>query len=258
MTPLLFIPSKNRPQLVAKNLKNWQQATSSVPIIVVVEPQDYQEYKSALPKTVELFKLPKDDKGIAYARKHILKYAARKDIDWIIQSDDDIRFSDDPAVLLRHIEKHGYAGMGAYNSYFQLSLGMHPNTGIHEHYGSMGQMCIGVNVPAYQEVGAYLSGIPSAEDVEALILLVHEGYGPWRIDSDFKINAGKRFEPGGLQAVPQSRQDIELEAYRMLCERFGPEYFSLRNLSKPNSAGLTKKYAIHWKRIYEDAGYDRS
>jgi hypothetical protein len=82
----IFIPTKNRVKncsfvqmLVANNL----QAT------LVVEPQDYEQYKNAYP-SMSFFVLPADNRGITFSRNCIKQYTEDNNIHKYWTIDDDI------------------------------------------------------------------------------------------------------------------------------------------------------------------------
>lgn len=83
----IFIPSKNRAdkQSTFEILKSvgLDNITN-----IVVEPQDYEEYKKL---GYPVIKLPENDKGISYSRNFILDYCRKNGIEYCIQMDDDIQ-----------------------------------------------------------------------------------------------------------------------------------------------------------------------
>jgi hypothetical protein len=80
----VYIPSKGRPDFAtAKQLNKVER-----PFTVFVEPQDFKAYSDA--GHVSIFKLPQNNRGIAYARQLIVEYVIGHDDSWFWMLDDDI------------------------------------------------------------------------------------------------------------------------------------------------------------------------
>lgn len=77
----IYIPSKGRPN--SKTINQLYGKDDN--FIIVVEPQDYQDYKKQYP-LAKFEILPKDNQGITYVRNHILNL----NISWYWMLDDDI------------------------------------------------------------------------------------------------------------------------------------------------------------------------
>jgi hypothetical protein len=82
----IYIPSKNR--LDNSTLLKFAETTQQE-ITVVVEPQDYENYKLKYPKFNYLV-LPKNNGGITYVRNFIKQYTENNSIDNYWQLDDDL------------------------------------------------------------------------------------------------------------------------------------------------------------------------
>lgn len=81
----IFIPSKGRPN--AKTLALLED--TGVGYTVVVEPQDVEAYAMRWPKhCIEV--LPDNDRGLPFARQHVLDLARDKGHQWFWMLDDDI------------------------------------------------------------------------------------------------------------------------------------------------------------------------
>jgi hypothetical protein len=80
----LKIPSKGRPDLAtAKQLNKVER-----PFTVFLEPQDFKAYSDA--GHASMVQLPENNRGVAYARQLIVKYAIGHDDSWFWMLDDDI------------------------------------------------------------------------------------------------------------------------------------------------------------------------
>lgn len=77
----IFIPSKGRPGCAT--------AAHFPEALVVIEPQDYDAYRHAMP-AAKLHVLPEDNQGIAYVRQHILNFERARNNAWYWMFDDDI------------------------------------------------------------------------------------------------------------------------------------------------------------------------
>ena len=89
---VVFIPSRNRAELLEKALPKWHEQQNVSHIYVVIERKDYHEYRKLWQKydKVGISVLPKSDQGINYSRNWIVQEAAELGYDKIIMSDDDI------------------------------------------------------------------------------------------------------------------------------------------------------------------------
>lgn len=82
----VFVPSKNR----IKNAKLLFMAVEQdYPLNVVVEPQDFEAYKTAFP-TLRIMSLPENNQGISYVRNWIKSFAKNAGLASYWQLDDDI------------------------------------------------------------------------------------------------------------------------------------------------------------------------
>ena len=79
----IYVPSKGRPDCITANqLKKYK-----INFNIVIEPQDYNNYKN---NWSNLLVLGKNDQGISYARQSIINYAKMNKQKWIWMIDDDI------------------------------------------------------------------------------------------------------------------------------------------------------------------------
>lgn len=85
LTYPIYIVSKGRP--TGKTFKLLKE--DNLKFTVVIEMQDYAEYKKHMPNAMYVI-LPEQDKGVAYARNFALDQANIMSYDWIWLLDDDI------------------------------------------------------------------------------------------------------------------------------------------------------------------------
>lgn len=80
----IYIPSKGRPTTVKTSV-----TLGGLDYVLVVEPQDYDEYTKVYPQN-QVLRLDKNDQGLAYVRNFIKKYSTEKGEEYHWQMDDDI------------------------------------------------------------------------------------------------------------------------------------------------------------------------
>lgn len=88
MSKFIFIATKGRPKNCTTMQKLVEENYGSV--MLVVEPQDKEQYKESFPDS-HILVLAKNDQGVTYARNFILAQAAEMKLDWFWMMDDDIK-----------------------------------------------------------------------------------------------------------------------------------------------------------------------
>ncbi len=88
MKLLIAIPSKNRVDTLVKYSWTWAKELK-IDVRVFVEPQDYDNYLSAIPEG-SLVKIGANNAGLGYAKKCIQLYAESEGYDVVMKLDDDI------------------------------------------------------------------------------------------------------------------------------------------------------------------------
>lgn len=85
VTPSIYICTKNRPGQV----KTLASLGTIQGVILVVEPQEYDDYKQAYPNVIVLV-LKENNRGLMYSRQAALEHARESGVVWFWLLDDDI------------------------------------------------------------------------------------------------------------------------------------------------------------------------
>lgn len=83
----IYVPSRGRAQL--SKLLLAASDLLEIDLTVVVEPQEEAAYRAAFP-SLEISVLPGSNRGIAYARNHVLDLSEAAGHDWFWMIDDDV------------------------------------------------------------------------------------------------------------------------------------------------------------------------
>jgi glycosyltransferase involved in cell wall biosynthesis len=157
---VVFIPTRNRVELVERVLPKWQQQDVDE-IVLMVERQERSEYRRIAKryKNVSTFQLPESNRGINYSRNQIVEAAYSMGCDRIIMSDDDIYPRPDSDVN-RLYEWKGLntIGIGIMVPFYGLMFG---NQTIKEQdrplmsKGALGKRCFSLNVKRAIAIGNF-------------------------------------------------------------------------------------------------------
>jgi hypothetical protein len=255
--PAVFVPSKSRADLLVKTVPYWEKARAWVHL--VVEEHEAQDYEAALsrldPTWVRLCILPKSWQGIGYARHWIVQEASRLGLDVVTIVDDDIGIASNIQVLEDFVRIHPEIPGAA--SQFQDKFrrwAVRNQKGPILTNQNVIRQCISFNVERAVHLGWYSSHMGMLEDTDLLLSGMKAKQFPWVLHGDVESkHLARRHDPGGMLAVPTPLQDLELEAFRVLGERHGKEFFYLarRHATTTAAEGNTFHVKVNWRKVHE-------
>lgn len=248
MNPCVYIPSRGRPENVAKLVKAWEAERFDV--VFMVEPDEWRTYRLSVPEdgfygiTVTVDCLPDRNLGVGYSRATCVEHAKAKGHETIILSDDDIR----PITGMKHLieaAEHPLAlGITSYHSYLDLALGVkgkYRNDVIVAHQSFMRMWAI--NISNVEAIGGFDKNLKCIDDNELKFRAAMNGF-PWMIHFGAKsASFGKRFAAGGVSSL--GNRAVENAADRIVDKHrlYSPEF--IRRVDTP------KAIQYKWSKIHD-------
>jgi hypothetical protein len=252
MKTAIYIPTKNRPDVLKKVLPYWEEY--NIPIYLVTEGQ-YSYQMKDLGHPVVLLRRP--DKGLGYARKWILKHAEHQGFKSIVMSDDDHKPAGDVHAMIQFATRRDVVGVGMWKSIYGLLLGR--ETALYAAAkkkkqaaflttGSVGYGVFAVNVKNVAKVGGFDERMVWAEDVPVCRFGMAQLGIPWYIytgawvKGEIKSNSGGQFS-FDLQEIRDTAQKIQQKQW--------PDYMTYSPRPE-RRVGHARNYRFAWKRFYCD------
>lgn len=250
---VVFIPSRNRAELVARVLPKWQQQDVDE-IILVIEKRDLAEYGylRSKYKNVSTLVLPEQNRGINYSRNQIVLRANYMGCDRIIMSDDDIYPRPDSDIN-RLYEWKGLntLGIGIMVPFYGLMFG---NKTIKTEdrplmsKGALGKRCFSLNVQRVLAIGNFDVRLHSGWGDDELVR-----QGMAALQATWYVHAGVngtsiagRYTKGGINDYHKEDQASRLRgqefSHRLIFKNWGPRY-----VSNPG-----KRMMFRWKLFMDD------
>ena len=174
----IFIPSKGRADqcLTAELLKE-----DGIPFMIVVEPQEYEEYNTIYEQD-ELLLLDENNLGLGYSRYFIKNYAKEKGYDYHWQIDDNVK-----RFMVRRNNKNIQANPKLVLSRAERYINQHNNIGIvglrHVLYAwtmedeyTFNNQCVSCVCLKSDTKANYRYNPPTVEDTDFSLQILLEGY----------------------------------------------------------------------------------
>lgn len=204
LRPRVYIPSRGRPENVAKLAKAWD--TELFDVVFMVEPDEVKPYRDNVPSdlfiTVAVEALPGRNLGVGFSRSRCVEHADADGLEAIILSDDDIKPITGMDLLIEAAENPLTLGVTSYHSYLDLALGTkgrHRDDIIVAHQSFMRLWAI--NISNVKAIGGFDKNLKCIDDNELKFRAVMSGF-PWMIHFGAKsASFGKRFAAGGVSAL---------------------------------------------------------
>jgi glycosyltransferase involved in cell wall biosynthesis len=250
---VVFIPTRNRVELIERVLPKWQQQDVDE-IVLMVERQERGSYKKVVRwcKNVSTFQLPESNRGINYSRNQIVMAANSMGCDRIIMSDDDI-FPRPDSDINRLYEWKGLntLGIGIMVPFYGLMFG---NKTIKAEdrplmsKGALGKRCFSLNIKRVIAIGNFDVRLHSGWGDDELVR-----QGMAALQATWYVHAGVngtsiagRYTKGGINDFhnedQEARQRGQELSHRIIYKNWGPKY-----VSNPE-----KRMAFRWKLFMDD------
>lgn len=213
----IYIPTKGRAKTI-KTITHFKPGE----VILVVEPQDYDEYKIQF-SDHKINILDKNDQGLAYARQSILEDSKRPF--WML--DDDI------VAFYRSVDGKNIQLNNAYNVLQELGKGFSDigvGQGALEYsqfswsatsdvaLNSYCDVCVWID-PVVRDVCSYIPGLVPKEDRDFTLQVIMSGFGTAR-SRRYSFKCPKNgSNKGGLYDV-YKQSSAEIIAVRKMCNKY--------------------------------------
>jgi hypothetical protein len=219
------------------------QATG-LPVTVVIEREDLDDYRGVIGSSFQMYVLPRSGQGISYARRQILRIAARRDENEIIMCDDDVEPPPNVQKLTLFLgRRRKIAGVGCWFPIYQHFGGYEPNTGPQVHSGAMGKRLIAIRPRRALELGCYSTPLQANDDNDLVMRHLRAGYVPWYIHTDVQGNSlALRSAPGGIESMPGTMEEKNAHDLDLITREFGA---GLASYSKRGGIRFS------WKKMYQ-------
>jgi len=261
---MIYIPSKERWRLLNRSVNDWHALGQEV--TAVIEPQYRKVMKEWYHCQADrVLYLPRNDRGIAFARQQVLLHAKDHNFKSIIMADDDqmLTIQEEGSIkrLFKLAERRDVVGIGTYRSLMGLYLGgtemneagQNGMEGLFLHRGSIGYQIFAVNVKNALRSGGFDPRLGAIEDAE----LCRNGMNvlglPWYIYTGVKrtnlLSKDGDDAEGGINALPIARYVMYWQSHHIIYKRW-PEY-----ISEPlptATVDAKKRYRMAWKKMWND------
>lgn len=245
---MILIPSRRRPQMIAKTIPRMKDVTAE--IVVFVEEEDYDEY-SEIGEEIGgfyLVKLPHSNRGVAYARNQMLHWTHYEfpRVQSIAMMDDDVVVEGIDGLIQFVDWNPEVGGCAGYFPIYKSFANLDPDQGPVLHTGTLGQVCYALRINNVLSVGGWDERLQRKEDYDLRINLLKAGM-PWYIHTDVPIKPiGKQYGEGGIQSLGLDHEAVERKAYEVLVEKHGDQFIKWQNSGKTNIRVLWKKMSEYY------------
>lgn len=234
---VVYIPTRDRRDLLERVLKKWNEPEPTHEIYLVVERWEQGRYGKLAERfpNVEIMVLPRINKGINYARNWIVRDAYRRHLSQIIMADDDL-YPRPNADVNRLFEWNNLncLGIGIMMPYYGLMFGNH--TMKEEDRPLMSKGALGKRL--------FSVNIERAIDINFDVRL-HSGWGDdewvrdgmameqatWYVHAGVNgVSVANRYTKGGLNSLHGgnlARRELgQKQSQQIIYKKWGPEYVS--------------------------------
>ena len=242
----IFIPTKNR----YENCKTANLIGSYKNLFLVVEPQEYKEYRINYPE-FNILQLPEDEKGITYVRNFIKKFTEERSINYYWQLDDDISYfykrnktkliRENPIKTLIDCQKIMLNNNIALGSIEYRQYAWSATKEII--YNSFCDSAVWCNNISTQKI-RYREEVVGKEDRDFAMQVINKGLKTGRITTHAFSAPANGSNKGGLKEIFYDIQDAELNSCKKMVEIWGDDI--CRHIVKPDGRNDLK---INWKNI---------
>lgn len=254
MTTAVFIPTRNRAELVDRVLPKWQ-AQPDADVVLVCEAWEKGKYRrvSKEHKGTQVAVLPQSNRGINFARNYIVKTADRLGLDRIIMADDDLYPKPDSDVSrLFEWDDINTLGIGIMLPFYGLMFGNDTIKNSDEplmSLGGLGKRLFSVDVKKALSVGNFDARLHSGwGDDEFVRQGIVEAEATWYVHAGVQgTSIAGRHTPGGLNDLHHENADermrAQYECHKLIYKKWGAEF-----ISKPKLHG---RLICQWKKMFE-------
>src|SRR6266568_841142 len=208
MTDTVYVCTRGRINNLKKIVPRW--IDQNFRVILVVEKKEHKNHTFLCNEMrwsigeVSVRALPREDRGIGYARNWAVQHASGVKLRSIIMADDDIRPAADSnmSILTEEARKPEILGVGAVlriHDHF-TDRAVSKNSGVILCPGGWGHRLYGLNVETTMALGNYDKNLDClGEDDELQRQGIAAGI-PWAVHCDvWAESIGSRNQPGGIQ-----------------------------------------------------------
>jgi len=249
--PAVFIPTRNRAELVERVLPKWLEQPVDE-LFIVCEKWEKGKYRRVAGSQAEVLVLPKTNQGINYARNWIVNKAHGMGYDRIIMSDDDLfpRPGYDVRKLLE-LDDLPALGMGIMLPFYGLMFG-NENLKIDAplmSLGGLGKRLFSLDTERALSVGNFDVRLYSGWGDDELVRQgIFEKSYTWYIHGGVHgTSIAGRHTPGGLNDLNHEsnieRTEAEYKCHKIIYKKW-PSY-----VSKPKLGG---RLICQWKKMFND------
>lgn len=250
---VVFIPTRNRADLVSRVLPKWAEQ-DDVRVILVVEKWERGKYMRVAGARADVLVLPRSNRGINYARAWIVREADRMGLKQIIMSDDDLfpRPQSDISRLFEFGDLQTL-GIGIMLPFYGLMFGNDVIKNSDEplmSLGGLGKRCFSLRIEDTLTAGNFDPKLHSGWGDDELVRqgIAAQGF-TWYVHAGVHgTSIAGRHTPGGLNDLHKEDDDKRMRAqfacHKIIYSRWGPEY-----ISKPKLYG---RLICQWKKMFND------
>lgn len=253
MSNVVFIPTRNRAQLVERVLPKWTEQPIDE-LFFVCEKWERGKYRRVAGNHAEVLVLPKTNQGINYARNWIVTWAAEHGYRKLIMSDDDLFPRPDSDVTrLMAFDSVPTLGLGIMLPFYGLMFGNDTVKNSDEplmSLGGLGKRCFSLDVSKVLSVGNFDVRLHSGWGDDELVRQGIAGaQATWYVHAGVRgTSIANRHTPGGLNDLhyedASRRMDAQYQCHKIIYKKWGPEF-----ISKPK---LNGRLICQWKKMFDE------
>jgi hypothetical protein len=258
---VIYVPSRQRVQLLKKTAPTWVVASMQYPgmeVRIVVDEEEVDIYQAELKRLglesfIEVMADTSPIGGIGAARQTCLEHAAAQGYEFTVQVDDDMKVTPNLGLLVETLARDDrISGAAAWMSYYGLGMGKE-GPDIEVNRSSMGLQVKAYRVEPLLSLGGFDPTMKLAEDVDAVMkVAIATGQYPIIHRKVVATPVNQRGDEGGCASWGgHSRQAAATVA--LLNTRYGEGTASLREHKKTGLPRDTIWMAKFWKRV--ESGY---
>jgi hypothetical protein len=251
----IYIPSRQRAEQLQRVLPSWRD--TDLPIYLTLETEDVPDYyrelgKLGYPKRLEILELPESDRGYGYACRFNIEHAVEQGEKAMVIADDDIGLAPNLSLLETFVVEHPQVpGIGSHFNLHLRHTNRYSRTGAVMATGASIRQCVCIRPEDAITFDWFGPMLDMLDDTGMLVSGIQEFKHPWMLHTEvISTYEGDRWAPGGVASVPRDRQEMELQAYDLLCRLHGSEYFQLSKNTAKN--GNPRHVKVLWKKLFQD------
>lgn len=233
MNKAVYIPTHNRTELSKEAYINARAVfPEDIPIFLVMDRGQENQFDGFNVLIIEEIGM-----RLSYAMKVIIDHAQANGYEYIIKSDDDIRFPENAMELFQDVEEHQeIAWSGIYIGFYGI-MKLKKNTGTFYNY-SMGCRTYSMNVHHIIDSGNFDPIMIVNEDDDMKVNLMKHGYY-CAVNTDVQGKSLEKCEGEGGIATFGSRREDEKLMVELLSLKHG-DFFTLRGKNPRSSTSWMK------------------